>query len=77
MKTKQMYVYLVEERARKTKYLMIGNLKNPNLGSGRYLYQFAGNYDYSVETPYGARKNISTGTKYNSSHYRIVHQMAV
>lgn len=72
----KMYVYLVENKANGNKYVMIGNLKNCNVGSGRYLYQLVNeDYEYARKTPYGVRNNISTGIKYNSKQYRVVHQM--
>lgn len=71
----KMYVYLVENKANGDKYMMFGNLKNRNIGSGRYLYQFVDEkYEYGIRTPYGLRSNVSTGIKYNSKHYRIVNQ---
>ena len=75
-----MYVYLVVNKTNKNKYMMIGNLKNCNMGigSGRYLYQFVNDdYKYAIETPYGLISNISCELKYNSEEYKVVHQIAV
>ena len=75
-----MYVYHVVNKTNKNKYMMIGNLKNCNMGigSGRYLYQFVNDdYKYAIETPYGLRSNISCGLKYNSDKYKVVHQMVI
>lgn len=74
------YVYLVVNKVNGNKYVMIGNLKNCNIGigSGRYLYQFVSdNYKYAKETPYGLISNISCELKYNSEEYKVVHQIAV
>lgn len=73
-----MYVYLVVNRVNGNKYVMIGNLKNCNMGSGRYLYHFVtANYKYAKESPYGLISNISCGLKYNSKQYKVLHQMAM
>lgn len=66
------YIYLVESKANGSRFVMIGNLKETNIGSGRYLYELS-NGKYARETPYGTRSNISSG-KYNAKQYRVVHQ---
>ena len=72
------YFYLVENRSDGNRYIMMGNLKDCNMGGGRYLYDIVGEeYKYARNTPYGFRRNISTGIKYNPKHYKIVHQIAV
>lgn len=72
------YFYLVENKANGNRYVMRGNLKDRNMGSGRYLYEIVGEkYEYARNSPYGFICNISTGIKYNSKQYRIVHQIAV
>lgn len=74
----KMYAYLVVNKTNRNKYVMVGNLKNCNMGSGRYLYQFVNDdYKYAKETPYGLRNNISCGLKYNSRKYKVVHQMVI
>lgn len=74
----KMYVYLVEHRKNGNKYVMIGNLKNCNMGSGRYLYNFvSSDYEYARKTPYGLRSNITNDLKYDSKHYRVIHQTIV
>lgn len=73
----KMYVYLVLNKKTGNKYVMIGNLKNHNMGSGRYLYKFVGDsYKYAKKTPYGLISNISCDLKYNSKQYKIIHQTA-
>ena len=72
------YSYLVERRSDGKRFVMNGNLKECNIGSGRYLYDFANrDYEYSRLTHYGHIMNISTGKKYNSKRYRIIYQIAV
>lgn len=72
------YYYLVENRKTKEKYVMRGNLKEPNMGGGRYLYAFADSgYAYGGYTPYGDIMNVSTGIKYDAQRYRIVHQTEI
>lgn len=72
------YFYLVENKSNGSRYVMMGNLKDSNMGCGRYLYEIVGDkYEYARNTPYGFRSNISTGIKYNSKYYRVVHQIAV
>ena len=72
------YYYLVENRKTKEKYVMRGNLKEPNMGGGRYLYAFADSgYAYGGYTPYGDIMNVSTGIKYDAQCYRIVHQTEI
>lgn len=74
----KMYIYLVADRINGDKYVMIGNLKNCNIGSGRYLYQLVNeDYRYAKKTPYGLRSNISSDIKYDSRNYKVVHQTAV
>lgn len=74
----KMYIYLVENKKNKNKYLMIGNLKDCNMGSGRYLYNFvSSDYKCTRKTPYGSRSNITNGLKYNSKSYRVLHQTAM
>ena len=55
---------------------MYGNVKDKITGNGiSYLFSFTSDdYKYGINTPYGKRNNISTGIKYNSKQYRIVHQ---
>lgn len=72
------YTYLVEHKKTGEKWLMIGNLKDVNAGSGRYLYSFVNeDYKVAIKTPYGLRSNITTGKKYNSKDYKVVHQTSI
>ena len=69
-----MNIYLVERKSDGQKFIMVGDLKDCNSGSGRYLYNFVfDDYKYARETPYGLRNNVSTGAKYNSRQFRVVH----
>ena len=69
-----MYTYLVERKADGKKFVMLGDLKDCNIGSGRYLYDIvSSDRKYAKETSYGLRSNISTGVKYNARQCRIVH----
>lgn len=72
------YLNLVMNKINGKKYLMIGNLKNCNIDSGRYLYPFVDErYPYAKKTPYGLRSNVSSDIKYNSREYKVVHQTAL
>lgn len=72
------YVYLVLNKTNGNQYTMIGNLKNENVGSGRYLYQFVSDgYQYAKKSPYGLISNMTCGMKYNSEQYRVLHQTVV
>ncbi len=74
----KMYVYLVINKTNGKKYMMVANLKNCNMGTGRYLYDFINSdYEYAHETPYGFRSNIPLDLKYNSTDYKVVHQTAI
>lgn len=71
------YYYLVINKTNGNRYIMMGNLKDCNMGSGKYLYELVGEkYEFARNSPYGFRNNVSTGIKYNSKHYKIIHQMA-
>lgn len=69
------YYYLVESK-NGNRYVMYGNVKDKITGNGiSYLFSFASDdYKYGINTPYGRCSNVSTGIKYNSKQYRIVHQ---
>lgn len=72
-----LYYFLVKCKKTGINYIMIHNFKNPNCKGdcGLYLYQLVDkSYKYSINTPYGYRKNISTGIKYNSKNFKIEHQ---
>ena len=75
---KRRFIYLVERKRDKQKFAMIGNMKNINLDTHKYLYDFVGPlYPYPVETPYGNIKNYCNNLKYDSKTYRIIHQTEI
>jgi hypothetical protein len=69
------YVYLVKSKVNGELFVMIGNLKETNVGSGKYLYKLIKG-KYTRETPYGTRSNVSTD-KYNAKQYSVVHQTEI
>ena len=73
MKKQNRFWYLVVRKTDGKKFVMDCDLKNPeNVGGGKYLYDIVDNCK-RIKTPYGYMHNISTGVKYNSTDYKIVH----
>ena len=73
MKQCKIYIFLVERKRDKERFIMYGS-KAKSYGY-THLYNFV-NDDYwaKVKTPYGYCCNVSSDIKYDKMDFRIVHQ---
>ena len=69
------YIYLVERKRDKEKFVMYGNFKTSWMRVSA-LYRFVSeNAMYGQKTPFGRVSHISSDEKYDSKRYRVVHQI--
>lgn len=68
------WMYLVERKLDKKRFLCIGNVKAQNF-IGMMLWDFQPDESkYGWETPYGRVSNISSEESWDKNGFRILHQ---